>query len=271
MLAALLSGLSVSSLPGQKQDVHTIIENSAQANKKDFEAAPGYNNKELDRTGQTSKLYQVTMIDGTPYQRLLALNGKPLSASEEAKEKAKQEQVASERKGESEEERQKRIAKYQRDRLRDHHMMEELTKAFNFTLTGKSKLRNFNVYVLKATPRPGYNPPNMDSQVLPGMQGQLWIDQKTFQWVKVTAQVIHPVSIEGILAQVEPGTRFELEKTPVGNGIWLPSHFEMNSHAKVLFMVNRSSSANQTYFDYIPANSSEQPASSAASQSKTTQ
>ncbi len=257
-LTGLLLVSSVSRLPGQKPDVQTIIDKSVQANKKDFEAAPAYNHKELDRSGQGSKLYLVTMIDGTPYQRLIAVNGKPLSPSQEAKENEKQDQATSQRKAESSEQRQRRIAKYEKDRRRDHNMMEQLTEAFNFTLVGENKFRNFSVYVLKATPRPGYKPPNMDCQVLPGMQGQLWIDQKTFQWVKVTAQVIHPVSIEGFLAQVEPGTRFELEKAPVENGIWLPSHFAMQSHAKVLFMVNRSSSANETYSDYTKAGSSGQ-------------
>jgi hypothetical protein len=90
----------------------------------------------------------------------------------------------------------------------------------------------------------------MDCQVLAGMQGKLRIDQKTYQWVKVTAQVIQPVSIDGFLAQVEPGTRFELEKRPVANGIWLPRHFSMKSNAKVLFLVNRSSSADQTFSAY---------------------
>lgn len=257
-MTALLSVSFVSNLPGQKPDVQTIIEKSVQANKRDFEAGPGFNNKELDRNGQASKLYQITMIDGTPYQKLLAVNGKPLSASQEANEKKKQQQTTSQRKAESAGERQKRIAKYQKDRRRDHNMMEQLTKAFNFALVGESKLRGFDVYVLKATPRPGYEPPNMDCQVLPGMQGQLWIDQKTFQWVKVTAQVIHPVSIEGFLAQVEPGTRFELEKAPVANGVWLPSHFAMKSHAKVLFLVNRTSAENETYSDYTKANGFEQ-------------
>ncbi len=101
----------------------------------------------------------------------------------------------------------------------------------------------------------------MDCQVLPGMQGKLWIDQKTFQWVKVTAQVIHPVSIEGFLAQVEPGTRFELKKAPVANGVWLPSHFALKSQAKVLFLINRSSAENETYSDYTKANRFEQTGS----------
>jgi hypothetical protein len=43
------------------------------------------------------------------------------------------------------------------------------------------------------------------------MEGTLWIDKKTFQWVKVEATVIRPVSIAGFLAQVQTGRRFELE------------------------------------------------------------
>ncbi len=106
------------------------------------------------------------------------------------------------------------------------------------------------MWMLKATPRPGYNPPNMETQVLPGMEGELWIDQKTYNWVKVTAHVIHPVSIEGFLAEVEPGTRFELEKSPVGGGIWQITHFSMHSQAKVLHLFGRSSQEDDTYFDY---------------------
>ena len=129
-------------------------------------------------------------------------------------------------------------------------MMQQLTKAFNFASLGESRLNGFDVYILRATPRPGYKPPNLDCQALPGMQGELWIDKKTFQWVKVTAEVIHPVTIGGFLAKVEPGTRFELEKAPVGNGIWLPSHFAMSSKAKVLYLVNRSSRDEETYSNY---------------------
>jgi hypothetical protein len=256
-LLASLAVLLASRVAGQPLDVHTIIEKSVQANKVDFEAAPAYNYKEVDGIGRESKSYQVTMIDGTPYERLIAVNGTPLSASQEAEEKAKEKQVISERVSETPEERRKRIAKYQQGRNRDHNMMEQLTKAFDFTLAGETKIRGFDVYVLHATPRPGYKPPNLNCQVLPGMEGRLWIDQKTFQWVKVTAQVIHPVSIAGFLAQVQPGTRFELDKAPVANDIWLPSHFAMRSHAKILFLMKRSSSANQTFSDYIKVNPSQ--------------
>jgi hypothetical protein len=248
---------SVLILPGAAAcatiDVQTIIQKSVVANQVDFKAAPEYSFRKRERDDQSSKTYDVDMIDGSPYQLLLAVNDKPLSKEESAKEQQKLAQAKNQRRAESKERRQRRIAKYEKDRNRDHAMMQQLTKAFQFKLLGQSKLRSFNVYMLRATPRPGYKPPNMETQVLSGMRGELWIDSATYQWVKVTAKVIRPVSIEGFLARVEPGTRFELQKMPVGDGIWLPKHFAMKSQAKILRLFSRSSQEDDTFSNYHKA------------------
>ncbi len=190
------------------------------------------------------------MIYGSPYRQLIAVNGEPLSAQDSAKEQQKLQHVTAQRRAESADARQSRIAKYQKDRRRDHLMMEQLTEAFDFKLIGERVIGSNNVYVLRATPRKDYKPPNMETEVLPAMRGELWIDKETFQWVKVTAQVTRPASIEGFLAQVQPGTRFELEKMPVDDDIWLPKHFAMRSNAKILFMFNRSDQEDNTFFNY---------------------
>jgi hypothetical protein len=185
------------------------------------------------------------MIDGSPYERLLEVSGKPVSG-----ELQKQQQAQTDRRAESSQQRRDRIAKFKNEQARDHLMMAQLTEAFDFTLVGKSRVKGFHVYVLKATPRAGYKPPNRESQVLPGMQGEMWIDQKTYRWVKVTAKVIRPVSIEGFLAEVEPGTEFEIEKAPVDEGIWQITHFAVRSKARILHMINRSSEEDDTFFDF---------------------
>jgi hypothetical protein len=184
------------------------------------------------------------------------VNGKPLSKPQQKREEQKQRQEIGRRRSESASERQRRIAKFDKDRKRDHAMMEQLTKAFTFTYVGERKERGFNVWILKAKPRPDYQAPNLDTQVLPGMQGQLWIDQKTFQWVKVTAEVVRPVSIVGFLARVQPGTQFEMEMSPVEGNIWQIAHFAMRSRAKILGVINHGSEENSSYFDYRRANDS---------------
>jgi len=84
------------------------------------------------------------------------------------------------------------------------------------------------------------------------MKGKLWIDHTSFRWVKVQAEVVKPVSIAGFLARVEPGTRFELQERPINPSIWLAHVFTMQSRAKILFLISKSSEANETYFNYKP-------------------
>jgi hypothetical protein len=233
-----------------QENVATIIQRSAEANKRDWQAVPEFDNDERDRNKDGDKTYSVTMLYGTPYQRLIAINGHPLTADRQKEQQKKYEDEAAKRQHESPEERSKRMAKYQAERKRDQTMLEQMTKAFDFHLTGNRTLRGHKVYVLKATPRKGYRPPDRNSQVLTGMEGTLWVDRDTFQWVKVEAHVMHPVRIEGFFAEVEPGTRFELEKNPVSDNIWMASHFSMKSSAKVMLLVPHHSAEDDTYFNY---------------------
>ena len=235
-------------------DVRTIIERSVEANQRDWNAAPQYADDELDcEPNGGTKTFHVTMILGSPYSRLIAVNGHPLSPSDQRTQQKKLNAAIAERRDESSSARAKRVASYEKGRRRDRSMMQQLTAAFDFKLTGEEKMGNREVYILKATPRPGYHPPNMQTEVLTGMRGTLWIDKDSFQWVKVEAEVVSPVSIAGFLATVEPGTRFELEKAPVTPEVWLPSHFKMQSTAKVLGLFHNRKSADETYSNYRPA------------------
>lgn len=234
-------------------DVPTIIQRSVQANNADWNAAPAYDYFERDQETRQTRTYEDSMILGSPYERLIAVNGKLLTPDGQADEQRKLDAVTFQRRHESAQQRERRVAKYEKDRKRDHLLMNELVKAFDFMLLGQQTLGPYEVYVLEAKPRAGYKTPNMEARVLTGMQGKLWIEKNTFQWVKVEAQVIHAVSIEGFLARVEPGTSFELEKMPVAHDIWLPKHFVMKSRAKILFFFGNNKQEDDTYFDYQQA------------------
>lgn len=232
-------------------DAHTIIERSVQANTQDWNAPSSYDYFERDQQpGAGTKTYDVLMILGSPYRRLVAVNGVALSPEQEAQERQKLAAVLIQRRNESDSGKAERIAEYERGRKCDQLLMEQMTKAMDFALVGEEQMDGHDVYVLKATPRADYQPPNMEAEVLRGMEGKLWIDKATFQWVRVEAHVIRSVSIEGFLARVEPGTRFELEKMPVEDDIWLPKHFAMKSEAKVLLFFTRRSRTDETYYNY---------------------
>lgn len=237
----------------QQEDPATIVRKSAEANDRDWEAVPKYDNYERDRTKDGDKTYAVTMLDGSPYERVVAINGRKLTGDKEKEEQKKYEKAVNDRQHESADQRSKRLAKYEAERKRDHTMLQQMTTAFDFHMIGNKHLLGHDVYVLKATPRKGYKPPDRDSEVLTGMEGTLWIDQKTYQWVKVEAHVVHPVRIEGFLAEVEPGTMFEVEKCPVAGDIWMASHYAMKSNAKVMFVISHKGEEDDTYFNYHKA------------------
>lgn len=123
-----------------------------------------------------------------------------------------------------------------------------MTQALDFHLEDEQKLNGFDVYVLRATRRRGYKPTSTQTQVLTGMDGALWIDKNTDQWVKVEAQVIQPVTIYGLVARVEPGTRFELTKMPVARGVWLEQHFSMRAHIDVIYLFRKHQFDDITYY-----------------------
>lgn len=230
--------------------VGAIIQRSVQANQTDWKAAPEYQYTDRSREKGGSKTWLDEMIEGSPYHRLVAVNGLPLPPAEETQEQEKLDQTIARRRSETPEARARRIASYQRDRRRDHVLMEQLTDGMNFTFEGRQRVGSYECYVLQAKPRPGYRPPNTQAEVLTGMRGRLWIDTQSYQWVKVEATVVHPVSIEGFLARVEPGTRFELEEEPVGNGVWLPKHFSMSARAKVLLVFTYRTRQEDWYSGY---------------------
>ena len=217
---------------------------------------PQYNYFERNVEDHGTKAYQVLMILGSPYRRPVAVNGVPLTAEDREKEQSKLDEAVAKRRAESGEQREQRLAEYRKERHRNHRLIEEPTKAFVFKLSGEATVDAHQVYILSATPRPGYRPPDKETEVLTGMRGTLWIDEATFRWVKVQADVIHPVSIEGFLAKVEPGTRFELEKTPVSGAVWLPSHFSVRSKAKILSVLPHGTHEDETYFNYRRARAS---------------
>lgn len=231
-------------------DPAEIVRRSVEANSKDWNQLPHYDYFVREIEARGSKTYLSRMILGSRYDELVAINDQPLSPEAAAREKQKFENELKARQNESPEHRQERIEKFQKDRKRDEFFMGQLGQAFDFTMVKTDQIDGRRVYVLAAKPRRDYHPPNMEAKALTGMQGTMWIDAEDFHWVKVQAQVVQPVSIEGFLARVERGTRFELDQMRITEGLWLPSRFLMASRAKIMLIFPKSSREEETYSGY---------------------
>src|SRR5437762_2133386 len=239
-------------------DVRAIIQRSVTANEMDWKAAPNYSfvERDVEAKGgkQTTKTYQVLMIEGSQYNKVIAINDKPLPAAQQAQEEKKLQQEIAHRHGESSGARAKRVAKYNRERQQDRALLQEMANAFDFKLVGDQKVNGREVWVLDATPRKGYQPKSRDARVLTGMRGKLWVHKKDYQWVKVEAEVFKPVNFGLFIAKVRVGTRLALEQAPVSATVWLPRHFRVDLATSILGY-DRHSIDDETYRDYRPNSS----------------
>jgi hypothetical protein len=231
-------------------DVNDLIRRSVAATQADWEAAPRYRYRERDVKGGKIETYEVTMIEGSPYYRLIAQNNRPLSSEHELEEKARFQAEVSRRRQESPAQRAKRLAAYQRERDEDHLFLKEMADAFVYRLLGEQVIDGRSVFALEATPRPDYRPINTKAKILTRMHGKLWIDKAEYQWVKVEAEVTAPVSLY-LVAHVGPGTRFSLEQMPIETNLWLPKRFAMQTRVRILG-VPQQREKEETYSDYRP-------------------
>lgn len=153
-------------------DGDTIVRRSMAANRADWAAAPDYAYMKRTRDDDGTKTYDVTMILGSSYKRLVNDADTLLSAAEQVKEEGKLRAAVVKREAESPDQRASRIAEYQKQRERAHRILEEMPRAFDYTVATTRPVDSRTVYVLQATPRKGYNPPNVESRVLTAMRGE---------------------------------------------------------------------------------------------------
>lgn len=252
-MIALACRAATSAAPDPKQ----IVRTSVQAIQSDWAQAPGYSFDERDVESKhnghpTVKTFQVLMIDGSPYRRLTAINDHPLSPGDRAEEERKLRVEIRKRARESEFERSRRLAKYQKERRHDQAMLLAMVDAFDFKLAGEENVNGHDCWILDAQPRRNYQPKDRETKVLAGMRGRLWVDKNQHQWVRVKAEVFKPVSFYGFVAKVGPGTRILLEQAPINDNLWLPKRFSMNVSASAFGFFDESSTDDETYRDYKP-------------------
>ncbi len=242
----------------ERPDPQQLVRRSVEAIEADWSQAPNFAYQERDVQSKhdgtpTTKTYEVLMIEGSQYNRLIAVDDKPLSPGQQMEEERKLRLEMDKRARESPRESAKRIANYQKERDRDHAMLKNMVDAFDFQFAGEETVNGYDCWVLDATPKRSYQPKDRETKVLTGMRGRLWVEKSQYQWVRVRAEVFKPVSLFGFFAKVGPGTRFQLEQAPVADNLWLPSHFSMRVNASAFGFINENSSDDETYGKYVPA------------------
>jgi hypothetical protein len=237
--AAMLAGAAAAQTP----DARELVHRSVAANEENWKVARNYtflqrtDERHLDSDGQVKsrevKTYDVTLLQGSPYMRLVEREDHPLPPAEEKQERHKLEKSIAERAKESPAQRQRRIDDFEKRRQRQRETMREVAEAFDFKITGQDRVDGRDAWILEATPRPGYQPRSRDTKVLPHIRGRVWIDQQTNHWVKLDAEVIEPVLWGLFLVRLDRGAHIWIDETRVNDELWMPRRILVVASARL--------------------------------------
>ena len=208
----------------------------------------------FDKRGSTkhqqSETHDLTILYGEPYSRLIQKNGKPLSEKDEKKEQEKLDKFIAKHKNESEKEKQKRLAKMEKDRREERAFAGDIINAYDFRMAGQEQVDGRDVYVIEANPRKDFHPTQPHADVLPKLRGRVWIDKKDYDWVKIEAESIDTISWGLFLARIHKGSHFSFEQTRVNDEIWLPRRISINASARFALLLNGGFDFESSYSNY---------------------
>jgi hypothetical protein len=93
--------------------------------------------------------------------------------------------------------------------------------------------------VLDFKPNPAWSPPSLDSELLTGLAGRVWIDPRSRQMAHLEAVVSHAVNIGwGMLAHVYPGGTATVDQINAGGQRWIVSHVVEQMTVQALMVRN---------------------------------
>ena len=244
----------------QGPDAREIVRRSLEANEQNWKIARNYTflqrteERRMDASGQAKskevKTYDITLLQGSPYMRLVARDDHPLPSAEEKKEQDKLNKSIAERMKETPAQRERRISDYDKHRARQQETMREIGDAFDFQVLAQDRVEGRDVWVLQATPRPGYQPHSTDAKILPHVRGKLWIDQKSYHWAKLEGEVISPISWGLFLVRLDSGARIHFDETRVNDEVWLPQHVSIAASARLGLFKKLRVEEDTTYKNY---------------------
>lgn len=161
-----------------------------------------------------SETREVIFVEGLPFHKLVARNGKPLPAREKAEIEKSIHQTAEQRR------RQPHTPEGGYLRLGDERIdlgaNRELLTLFDNRLRGEEELRGRKTWVIESTPKAGYLPQSEHEREVMGFRRTLWIDEADGAIVQEERAVVG----DGIRFAA-PGSTVRVDNEQIAPGVWL--------------------------------------------------
>jgi hypothetical protein len=163
--------------------------------------------------------------------RLMSTDGQPLSAADDQKEQNRLAELA------VDPERQRhRKQSEAADLGRVLRVLRVLPTAFLYQDAGSGLAGAVSIQKFTFRPNPSFSPPDLESQVLTQMAGELWIDPAQQRVVRLEGHLQNDVDYGwGLLGRLYKGGWIRMDQMDVGGGQWRAVRLEMKMTARVVF------------------------------------
>jgi hypothetical protein len=208
--------------------------------------------EQLDNEGKvkehTELQYETVLVEGHPYQKLVAKNGKPLFGKDLKKENDREKHFRKEIAQE-----QSRKNKDKRDSDEDDiDLSMSLFSAYQISLLGEESVAGRPSYKLSFLPKPGAKLPGhgWKNEILSRLEGQAWVDKEFFSVTRLDMHLTESTSfLLGLGSLNNLDVRFE--QRALQEGIFMPAEMEIAFEARKLFSTVHVKQMDR-YFDYKP-------------------
>jgi hypothetical protein len=204
--------------------------------------------KSSPRFSSTKEIYE-TKDGGVAH--LLETNGRSLSPADEQKEQARLETLLKD----PSRQRHRKQSEDQ-DAARAIKVLGAFPSAFFFKFVGdgvgpSGKLEKFSFW-----PNPDFNPPDLETQVLTAMAGEIWVDADQEHIVRLEGRLQQDVDFGwGILGRLNKGGSILIQQAEVSSGRWRIVHFQLAMSGRVLFKTRSFDTEEQeSQFEPLPVN-----------------
>lgn len=235
-----------------KSDPHALVQAAIENELKNsygHRAPMRYLLRKKTRNIDTTKEIVETSQGGVA--RLVDTHNQPLTATEMQTELQRLHGLASDSDAQ-----QHRRHNEERDATRIAGVMRLLPEAFLNQFEGSVQTPNGVAIRMTFTPNPHFSPPTLESRILTGIHGEIWIDPTDLRVVRIEGHLFREVEYGwGILGSLYPGGTIRIDQAKTADCGWQLAHLNLNMTGKELMLKSLRVVVDETATDYhtVPA------------------
>jgi hypothetical protein len=203
------------------------------------------------------KRYEVLQNpDGGKWRRLIAVDGKPVSAEKLAEQDAEHERHERKReareRSETPRQRASRLRKEAEEIRERDEILNDAVRVFEPSFVGRDTIDGQPVIVLDLKPRPDAHVTTDEGQRMKKFAGRMWVSDGDYRLARVRLHAVDNVTIGwGVVAKLDRGSGFDFVRKKVGDE-WVASSLTIEGSGDTLMFRSFDVKAVTTYWNHRP-------------------